>query len=101
MLIEHHGSRHDTRDWDDIYRGVVTVLQSLTDDDSRPSVAVQYSDMCRVCFANAMLLVIENLPHMADLESAVLESKELHADDILHWQHVVPGIASRRLDKSA
>ncbi len=94
MLIEHQESRHDTADWDDIYEGVAAVLESVLDGDSRASVAVQYSDMCRVCFANAILLVIENLPHTGDLDSAVLDAKELHADDILHWQHMVPEISS-------
>ncbi len=86
MLIEHQESRHDTADWDDIYEGVAAVLESVLDGDSRASVAVQYSDMCRVCFANAILLVIENLPHTGDLDSAVLDAKELHADGILHWR---------------
>ncbi len=63
-MITHQSSpAHNTDHLDGIYRSVVALIDSIEERDSNTAVALHDEDECPDCFRQAILHVIELLPH--------------------------------------
>ncbi len=64
MTIHHLASpAHDIDHLDGIYRSVEALIKSIDDGDNNMAAALQHEDECPHCFRQALLHVIELLPH--------------------------------------
>jgi hypothetical protein len=82
MRITHTESEHQAEHLHDIYQTVAAVVESIDAEHSNIAVAVQVSHQCRTCFAEAILRVIEVLPHVVTVEHAAELAHAWHLEDL-------------------
>ena len=84
MIIIHPASpAHDEGLIDDIYRSVEDLLESIDEDHSLPAVALHDQYQCGDCFRQAILHVIELLPHCGTVADASNLAQEYHMECLL------------------
>ncbi len=84
MAITHPASTpHDKGHIDDIYRSVEDLLESIYEEDSLAAVALHDQYQCGDCFRQAILHVIELLPHCGTVAVASNEAQEYHMECLL------------------
>ncbi len=84
MTIIHPASpSHDKGHIDDIYRSVEDLIESIYEDDSLPAVALHDQYQCGDCFRQAILHVIELLPHCGTVAGASNAAQEYHMECLL------------------
>lgn len=79
MTIHHLASpAHDIDHLDDIYRSVEALIESIDQGGSDLAVALQHEDVCSHCFRQALLHVVELLPHCGTTADAVDMAQQNH-----------------------
>jgi hypothetical protein len=79
MTIDHLATPAHVIDYlDGIYRSVEALIDSIEEGDSTIAVALHDEDQCAHCFRQAVLHVIELLPHCEDTAAAVDMAHENH-----------------------
>ncbi len=84
MAITHPASpSHDTDHIDDIYRSVEALIESIDAEESNIAVALHDQYQCGDCFRQAILHVIELLPHCSTVAHASNLAQEYHMECLL------------------
>ncbi len=84
MIITHQFSpSHDADHVDAIYRSVEDLLESIEEDHSLVAVALHKQYQCGDCFRQAVLHVIELLPHCSTVADASSLAQEYHMECVL------------------
>lgn len=84
MNLTHTTPDHPFEDLHDIYLKAAAVLAAFETEDSTIPVAVEQSETCRICFADAILHLVELRPHCGTIEDTIAESLNCHAYDVEH-----------------